>query len=174
MTDGLYLGPPDNASIICVDEKSQWQVLERIQPMLPMGVNHDYKRRGTTTRSAAERAHPRRSGHLQGAAPPSGVSVFSTGDRMGCARRIDVRCIANTNNDATENHHNIKARLAAHPRWHMHFIPIYSPWLNRLERLIGMITDKAIRSGSFPSVKQLVRRIGHFVAVYNTNCWPIK
>jgi transposase len=85
---------------------------------------------------------------------------------------LDIHCIAD--NYATHNHPKIKAWLAARPRWHMHFIPTYSSWLNQVERFFSLITDKAIRRGSFSSVKQLVQRIDHFVTAYNTNCKPFK
>lgn len=85
---------------------------------------------------------------------------------------LDIHCIAD--NYATHSHPKIKAWLAARPRWHMHFIPTYSSWLNQVERFFSLITDKAIRRGSFTSVKQLVQRIDHFVAAYNTDCRPFK
>ena len=68
----------------------------------------------------------------------------------------------------------MKAWLAARPRWHVHFIPTYSSWLNQVERFFSLITDKAIRRGSFTSVKQLVQRIDHFVSAHNANCQPFK
>ena len=85
---------------------------------------------------------------------------------------LDIHCIAD--NYATHNHPKGKAWLAAHPRWTTHFIPTYSSWLNQVERFFGLITDKAIRRGSFTSVKQLVQRIDHFVAAYNSNCRPFR
>src|SRR3954463_13622484 len=69
---------------------------------------------------------------------------------------------------------SIKAWLATRPRWHMHFIPTYSSWLNQVERFFSVITDKAIRRGSFTSVKQLVQRIDHFVSHHNRNCQPFR
>jgi putative transposase len=176
---GLYLSPPDNALVICVDEKSQCQALERTQPMLPMGfgyvegVTHDYKRHGTTTLFAALNV-------LNGAVLASCKPRHRHQEYLSFLREIeravpaelDIHCIAD--NYATHNHPKVKAWLAAHPRWTMHFIPTYSSWLNQVERFFGMITDKAIRRGSFTSVKQLVQRIDHFVAAYNTNCRPFK
>ena len=85
---------------------------------------------------------------------------------------LDIHCIAD--NYATHNHPKVKAWLAARPRWHMHFIPTYSSWLNQVERFFSLITDKAIRRGSSTSVKQFVQRIDHFVAAYSTNCQPLK
>ena len=85
---------------------------------------------------------------------------------------LDVHCIVD--NYATHSHPKVKAWLASRPRWHMHFIPTYSSWLNQVERFFALITDKAIRRGSFTSVKQLVQRIDHFVAHHNTNCQPFE
>ena len=174
---GLYLSPPDNALVICVDEKSQCQALERTQPMLPMGfgyvegVTHDYKRHGTTTLFAALNV-------LNGAVLASCKPRHRHQEYLSFLQEIeravpaelDIHCIAD--NYATHNHPKVKAWLAAHPRWTMHFIPTYSSWLNQVERFFGMITDKAIRRGSFTSVKQLVQRIDHFVAAYNAYCRP--
>ena len=176
---GLYLSPPSNALVICVDEKSQCQALERTQPMLPMGfgyvegVTHDYKRHGTTTLFAALNV-------LNGAVLASCKPRHRHQEYLSFLREIertvpaalDIHCIAD--NYATHNHPKVKAWLAAHPRWTMHFIPTYSSWLNQVERFFGLITDKAIRRGSFTSVRQLVQRIDHFVAAYNTNCRPFK
>ena len=176
---GLYLSPPDNALVICVDEKSQCQAPERTQPMLPMGlgyvegVTHDYKRHGTTTLFAALNV-------LNGAVLASCKPRHRHQEYLSFVREIeqavpaalDIHCIAD--NYATHNHPKVKAWLAAHPRWTMHFIPTYSSWLNQVERFFGLITDKAIRRGSFTSVKQLVQRIDHFVAAYNSNCRPFR
>ena len=176
---GLYLSPPDNALVICVDEKSQCQALERTQPMLPMGfgyvegVTHDYKRHGTTTLFAALNV-------LNGAVLASCKPRHRHQEFLSFLREIDkavpteldVHCIVD--NYATHSHPKIKAWLAARPRWHMHFIPTYSSWLNQVERFFALITDKAIRRGSFTSVKQLVQRIDHFVAAHNANCQPFK
>jgi putative transposase len=174
---GLYLSPPDNALVICVDEKSQCQALERTQPMLPMGfgyvegVTHDYKRHGTTTLFAALNV-------LNGAVLATCKPRHRHQEFLSFLREIekvtpaalDIHCIAD--NYATRNHPKIKAWLAARPRWHMHFIPTYSSWLNQVERFFSLITDKAIRRGSFTSVRQLVQRIDHFVSAYNANCQP--
>jgi putative transposase len=176
---GLYLSPPDKALVICVDEKSQCQALERTQPMLPMGfgyaegVTHDYKRHGTTTLFAALNV-------LNGAVLASCKPRHRHQEFLSFLREIDkavptdldIHCIVD--NYATHNHPKIKAWLALRPRWHMHFIPTYSSWLNQVERFFALITDKAIRRGSFTSVKQLVQRIDHFVAAYNTHCQPFK
>jgi putative transposase len=176
---GLYLSPPDNAIVLCVDEKSQCQALERTQPMLPMGfgyvegVTHDYKRHGTTTLFAALNV-------LNGAVLATCKPRHRHQEFLSFLREIDaavpaelaVHCIVD--NYATHNHPKVKAWLASRPRWHMHFIPTYSSWLNQVERFFALITDKAIRRGSFTSVKQLVQRIDQFVTHHNTNSQPFR
>ncbi len=133
---GLYLSPPDNALVLCVDEKSQCQALERTQPMLPMGfgyvegVTHDYKRHGTTTLFAALNV-------LNGAVLATCKPRHRHQEFLSFLREIeravpaelDVHCIVD--NYATHNHPKVKAWLARRPRWHMHFIPTYSSWLTR-------------------------------------------
>jgi putative transposase len=174
---GLYLSPPENALVLCVDEKSQCQALERTQPMLPMGlgyvegVTHDYKRHGTTTLFAALNVL---NGAVLATCKPRHrhqefVSFLREIDKA-VPTELDVHCIVD--NYATHSHPKVKAWLASRPRWHMHFIPTYSSWLNQVERFFALITDKTIRRGSFTSVKQLVRKIDHFVAHYNQNCKP--
>uniref|UniRef100_E6PLU4 Transposase, IS630 family n=1 Tax=mine drainage metagenome TaxID=410659 RepID=E6PLU4_9ZZZZ len=173
---GLDLSPPDNALVLCVDEKSQCQALERTQPMLPMGfgyvegVTHDDKRHGTTTLFAALNA-------LNGAVLATCKPRHRHQEFLSFLREIDkavpieldVHCIVD--NYATHSHPKVKAWLASRPRWHMHFIPTYSSWLKQVERLFALITDKAIRRGSFTSVKQLVQRV---VASHNQNCQPFR
>ena len=176
---GLYLSPPDNALVICVDEKSQCQAPERTQPMLPMGfgyvegVTHDYKRHGTTTLFAALNVL---NGAVLAACKPrhrhQEFLSFLREIDTAVPAELDIHCICD--NYATHSHPKIKAWLATRPRWHMHFIPTYSSWLNQVERFFALITDKAIRRGSFTSVKQLVQRIDHFVAAYNSSCQPFK
>lgn len=176
---GLYLSPPDKALVICVDEKSQCQALERTQPMLPMGlgyvegVTHDYKRHGTTTLFAAlnvlngavlARCKPRHR-HQE-------FLAFLREIDTAVPAELDIHCIVD--NYATHSHPRVKAWLAGRPRWNMHFIPTYSSWLNQVERFFSLITDRAIRRGSFTSVKQLMQRIDHFVASYNTRCQPFR
>jgi putative transposase len=174
---GLYLNPPDKALVLCVDEKSQVQALERSQPLLPMGfgyvegVTHDYERHGTTTLFAALNV-------LNGAVLTECKARHRHQEFLSFLRSIDkavpgeldIHCIVD--NYATHKHPKVKAWLASRPRWHLHFIPTYSSWLNQVERFFALITDKAIRRGSFTSVKQLIQKIDHFVAHYNKNCKP--
>jgi putative transposase len=172
---GLYLNPPENALVLCVDEKSQCQALERTQPMLPMGfgyvegVTHDYVRHGTTTLFAALNV-------LNGAILASCKPRHRHQEFLSFLREIDravppeldVHCIVD--NYSSHKHPKVRAWLAERPRWHMHFIPTYSSWLNQVERFFSIITTRAIRRGSFSSVKQLTQRIDHFVSSYNQNC----
>ena len=174
---GLYLSPPDNALVLCVDEKSQCQALERTQPMLPLGlgyvegVTHDYVRHGTTTLFAALNVL---NGAVFAQCKPRHrhqefLSFLRTIDQS-VPLELDIHCIVD--NYATHSHPKVRAWLAARPRWNLHFIPTYSSWLNQVERFFGLITDKTIRRGSFSSVKDLVAKIDHFVASYNQNCKP--
>jgi putative transposase len=174
---GLYLSPPENALVLCVDEKSQCQALERTQPMLPMGfgyvegVTHDYKRHGTTTLFAALNV-------LNGAVLATCKPRHRHQEFLSFLREIDkavpadldVHCFVD--NYSAHKHPKVKAWLAARPRWNMHFIPTYSSWLNQVERFFALVTGKAIRRGSFGSVRQLVNRIDQFVSHYNQNCEP--
>jgi len=174
---GLYLSPPDNAIVLCVDEKSQVQALERTQPLLPMGfgyvegVTYDYNRHGTTTLFAAlnvldgsviAQCKPRHRHqeylaflrHIERAVPPD----------------LDVHLVCD--NYATHKHAKVKAWLAQHPRWHVHYTPTSASWLNQVERFFALITDKAIRRGSFASVRELIEKIELFIAHYNSDSTP--
>jgi putative transposase len=174
---GLYLNPPDNALVVCVDEKSQCQALERTQPMLPMGlgyvegVTHDYKRHGTTTLFAALDV-------LTGAVLSTCKPRHRHQEFLSFLREIDkavpehLHIHAIIDNYSAHKHPRVKAWLAARPRWQLHFIPTYSSWLNLVERFFALITDKAIRRGSFRSVKDLTAKIDHFVTHYNQSCKP--
>jgi transposase len=174
---GLYLNPPANALLLSVDEKSQCQALERTQPMLPLGlgyvegVTHDYKRHGTTTLFAALDV-------LQGTVIAQCKPRHRHQEFLGFLRTIeanvpqhlDIHLIVD--NYSTHKHARVKAWLAARPRWHLHFTPTYSSWLNQVERFFGLITEKAIRRDSFTSVKELVSKIDRFVTHYNKHCQP--
>lgn len=174
---GLYLNPPDHALVLCVDEKTQVQALDRTQPVLPLGlgyvegVTHDYVRHGTTTLFAA----------LDIA---SGQVLTRTASRhrhqefLAFLRQIDasvppaldVHLVAD--NYATHKHPTVRRWLAAHPRFHSHYTPTYSSWLNQVEIWFHIITQRAIRRGSFRSVKDLVAHIDQFVQHYNRQCIP--
>ena len=174
---GLYLDPPSNALVLCVDEKSQCQALERTQPALPMGFGyaegytHDYVRHGTVTLFAALdvatgrilsqcRSRHRHQEYLQflryvDANVPEGLNVHLIAD-----------------NYATHKHQKIRTWFARHPRFHVHFTPTYSSWLNQVETWFGIISRQAIRRGSFRSAKELAKRIDEFVQSYNENSKP--
>jgi transposase len=174
---GLYLQPPAHALVLCVDEKSQIQALERTQPSLPMGlgyvegVTHGYKRHGTTTLFAA--LDVERGTVLTQCKPRHRHQEF-----LGFLRHIeanvppglDVHLILD--NYATHKHPKVKAWLAHRPRYHVHFTPTYSSWLNQVERWFGLITQHAVRRGSFRHVRELVRRIDEYSAHYNRSAAP--
>ena len=174
---GLYLNPPENAVVLCVDEKGQCQALERSQPMLPMGlgyvegVTHDYERHGTTTLFAAldiangqviTDCKPR---HRNGE-----FLAFLKQIEANVPPELDVYLVMD--NYGTHKHAKVKAWFARHPRFHPHFIPTYASWLNQVERWFALITQKAIRRGSFRSVKELVAKIEQFVGAYNKKAKP--
>jgi transposase len=174
---GLYLHPPANALVLCVDEKSQVQALERTQPMLPLGlgyvegITHDYKRHGTTTLFAALDV-------LNGSVLTTCQPRHRHQEFLAFLRRIEAAVPAQldihviVDNYGTHKHAKVKAWLARRPRWHLHFVPTYSSWLNQVERFFALITTQAIRRGSFRSVPELVGKIDHFVTHYNRTCRP--
>ena len=174
---GLYLNPPENALVLCADEKSQCQALERTQPMLPLGlgyvegVTHDYKRHGTTTLFAALDVL---NGKVVAECKPrhrhQEFLAFLRRIDQTVPQKLDIHLIVD--NYSTHKHARVKSWLAKRPRWHLHFVPTYSSWLNLVERFFALITDKAIRRGSFTSVKDLVGKIDHFVTRYNKSCKP--
>jgi len=174
---GLYLNPPDHALVLCVDEKSQIQALNRTQPVLPMGLGyvegmtHDYVRHGTTTLFAAldvatgavfTECKPRHR-HQEF------LSFLRSLDACVPAQ-LDVHLVVD--NYATHKHPKVRTWLAQRPRFHMHYTPTYSSWLNQVERWFGLITQRAIRRGSFRSVKELVQKIDDFVQHYNRKQRP--
>ena len=174
---GLYLNPPDHAMVLCVDEKSQAQALERSQPLLPMGlgyvegVTHDYKRHGTTTLfSALDIATgkvltqcKRRHRHQE-------FLRFLNHIDKNVPKNLDIHLVID--NYCTHKQAKVKRWIAARPRYHVHFTPTYASWLNQVEIWFNIITQKAIRRGSFRSVKELVDRIHTFAENYNRNAKP--
>jgi putative transposase len=174
---GLYLNPPDHALVLCVDEKSQIQALNRTQPVLPMGlgyvegVTHDYVRHGTTTLFAAldiatgavfTECKPRHR-HQE-------FLSFLRALETCIPPELQVHLIVD--NYATHKHPKVRTWLAQRPRYHIHYTPTYSSWLNQVERWFGLITQRAIRRGSFRSVKDLVEKIDAFVQHYNRSHRP--
>lgn len=171
---GLYLNPPEHAMVICADEKSQIQALDRTQPSLPIypgrcgTMTHDYKRNGTTTLFAAiELAE----GRLIGTCMPrhrhqEWIKFLKLIDQQTPAE-LDLHLIVD--NYATHKHLKVKSWLKRHPRFHVHFIPTSSSWLNLIERWFRDITDKRIRRGTFRSVNELVKASTDYLAEHNEN-----
>src|SRR5215470_13464876 len=161
---GLYLNPPDQAIVLCMDEKSQIQALDRTQPSLPLKpgragtLTHDYKRHGTTTLFAALEV-------LTGRVIAECLPRHRNGEFLTFLRKIDrevpkglgIHLILD--NYGSHNHDNVKTWLAKHPRFHLHFTPTSSSWLNLVERWFRDLTDKAIRRGVFRSVPELIAAI---------------
>ena len=174
---GLYLNPPDKALVLCVDEKSQMQALERTQPVLPMGlgyvegVTHDYYRHGTITLFAALDIVD--GGVISQCKPRHRHQEFLSFLKhldANIPAALELHLIAD--NYATHKHPKVKAWLARHPRFHLHFTPTYSSWLNQIERWFALITQQAIRRGSFRNVRELVGKIDAYVAHYNAHKRP--
>lgn len=174
---GLYLDPPDKAMVLCVDEKSQIQALDRTQPMLPLGLGyvegmtHDYVRHGTTTLFAALNVA---SGKVLARCTPrhrhQEFLAFLRQIEASVPKNLDVHLVVD--NYATHKHVKVRRWLAARPRWHVHYTPTYGSWLNQVEIWFNLITQRAIRRGSFRSVKDLIARIESFVKRHNTQSTP--
>jgi putative transposase len=174
---GLYLNPPEHALVLCVDEKSQVQALERTQPLLPMGfgyvegVTHDYVRHGTTTLFAAlDIANGSVLTQCKQRHRHQEFLSFLRHIETSVPVELDVHLICD--NYATHKHPRIRTWLARRPRFHLHFTPTYSSWLNQVERWFALITNQAIRRGSFDSVTDLKRQINAFVDNYNQHPQP--
>jgi len=173
---GLYLDPPERALVLCVDEKSQIQALNRTAPLLPLRpgipaqMSHDYKRHGTTSLFAALEVA---SGKVHGRCyrrhrHQEFLAFLSSLARRYPGREIHLIC----DNSGTHNHPAVQQWLAAHPRFHIHFTPTSASWLNLVERWFGLITQQAIRRGSFDSIAQLERAITRFLENWNQNARP--
>jgi transposase len=174
---GLYLNPPDRAIILCVDEKSQIQALNRTQPGLPLKkgrcgtMTHDYQRNGTTTLFAALDL-------LQGKVIGDFHKRHRHQEFLSFLRRIDRKFPGKTalhlvmDNYGTHGHANVKAWLEKHPRFVIHYVPTSCSWLNLIERWFAELTNKRIRRESFLSVGELVAAIEDFLAVWNDNPKP--
>lgn len=171
---GLYLNPPEHALVLCVDEKTQIQALDRTQPSLPLKkgrcgtMTHDYKRNGTTTLFAALNVAE---GKLIGTCMPrhrhqEWIKFLKQIDQQTPAE-LDLHLIAD--NYSTHKHPKVKTWLKRHPRFHMHFIPTSSSWLNLVERWFREITDKKIRRGVFHSVPELIDAITAYIDGHNEN-----
>jgi transposase len=174
---GLYLNPPDKAVVLCLDEKSQVQALDRTQPSLPMTkgragtMTHGYKRHGTTTLFAALNVL---TGAVIGQCLPrrrhDEFLVFLRRIQREVPRGLHVHLILD--NYATHSHPDVEAWLARHPRFHLHFTPTSSSWLNLVERWFRDLTDKRLRRGSCNSVADLIAAIEEYLAVHNEDPKP--
>jgi transposase len=171
---GLYLNPPDRALVLCVDEKSQIQALDRTQPLLPMrpGVparqTHDYKRNGTTTLFAALSM-------LDGQVIGDCMPRHRHQEFIRFLKRIDAETPPGldlhliVDNYGAHKHARVRSWLGRHPRFHLHFTPTSSSWLNLVERWFREITDKRIRRGAFRNVRALVAAIMDYLDSHNQN-----
>ena len=169
---GLYLDPPDKAVVLCMDEKSQMQALDRTQPSLPMKkgragtMTHDYKRNGTSTLFAALDVA---TGKVIGQCLPRHrheefLKFLRTIDRE-VPKGLAVHLILD--NYATHKHPKVKAWLAKHPRFRLHFTPTSSSWLNLVERWFRELTEKALRRGVFGSVPDLITAVEAYLDATN-------
>jgi len=174
---GLYLAPPENAVVFCVDEKSSIQALDRTQPGLPMKpgrcgtMTHDYKRHGTSTLFAALNTL---TGEVIGECKKRHrhqefLSFLKTVEKQ-TRKDLDLHLIVD--NYSTHKHQKVKAWLKRNKRVHLHFIPTSSSWLNLVERFFGLLTDKQLRRGVFTSVKELETTIMRFIETHNENKKP--
>ena len=174
---GLYLNPPERAIVLSMDEKSQIQALDRTQPSLPMKpgragtMTHDYKRNGTTTLFAALDVL---TGSVIGQCLPRHrhtefLTFLRTIDRE-VPKGLEIHLILD--NYATHKHPNVGAWLAKHPRFHLHFTPTSSSWLNMIESFFAKLTNRAIRRGAFGSVPDLIAAIDAYLTANNTNPTP--
>ena len=173
---GLYLNPPDQAVVVCIDEKSQIQALDRTAPILPIRpglpekATHDYVRHGTTTLFAALQVA---TGKVTDACHPRHTHAEFLAFLKQVAKaypRVPLHVVAD--NYATHKHPAVQAWLAKHPRVRMHFTPTSGSWLNLVEVFFGIITRQAIRRGTFTSVKDLIAAIETFIDAWNDRCQP--
>jgi transposase len=169
---GLYLDPPANALVLCVDEKTQVQALERSQPVLPMRPGqperrtHDYYRHGTLSLFAALEV-------ATGRVISSTKAKHRSAEFLSFLRQVEkevpmgLEIHAVLDNYATHKTDAVESWLRKHPRWHMHFIPTHSSWLNQVERFFAKITNERIRRGVFRSVAELQQAIEAYIENHN-------
>ena len=174
---GLYLNPPEKAIVLCVDEKSQIQALDRTQPELPLKkgrcgtVTHDYKRNGTTTLFAAlEVAQGKVIGQCYARHRHQEFLKFLK--RLNAEFPVEIKLHIVMDNYGTHKHPKVQGWLQRHPRFVPHFIPTSSSWLNLVERWFGELTGKRIRRGAFLSVDDLIAAIDEYLQAWNANPKP--
>lgn len=171
---GLYLDPPEHALVLCVDEKSQIQALDRTQPSLPLKkgrcgtMTHDYQRNGTTTLFAAiDMLEGRLIGKcMQRHRHQEWIKFLKLIDQQ-TPKELALHLVVD--NYATHKHAKVKSWLKRHPRFHVHFTPTSSSWLNLIERWFREITEKRLRRSTFRNAKQLVSAIQSYVDEHNKN-----
>jgi transposase len=176
---GLYMSPPDHALVLCVDEKSQIQALDRTQPLLPLRPGqverrtHDYKRHGTTALFAALDVA---TGHVLGRCYKRhrAAEFRRFLDAIDAAAPADLDIHLIMDNYATHKAPTIKAWLAKRPRYHVHFTPTYASWLNQVERWFALLTERQIKRGAHRSVAQLEDAITAFIASHNQDPKPFR
>lgn len=176
---GLYLDPPERALVLCCDEKTQCQALERSQPGLPLGVGeirtrtHDYKRHGTITLFAALNYLD---GKLISRTEAHHTHVewlrFLKQIDRDTPKELDLHLILD--NYGTHKEESVRKWLSRRPRFHLHFTPTSSSWMNLIERFFGELTQDVIREGSFTGVKELVRSIETYLADRNLHPKPYR
>lgn len=174
---GLYLNPPDKALVLCVDEKSQIQALDRTQPSLPMKkgragtMTHDYKRNGLVTLFAALNVATGMVMHRVAARHRhEEFLAFLKQLQRETPKHLDLHLIVD--NYRTHKHPTVVAWLEKHRRFHLHFVPTSSSWLNLVERFFAEITRKRIRRGTFRNVKELEDAINDYIALHNDDPKP--
>ncbi len=174
---GLYLSPPENAVVFCVDEKSSIQALDRTQPGLPMKpgrggtMTHDYKRHGTSTLFAALNTL---TGDVIGECKKRHrhqefLAFLKTVEKQ-TPKELDLHLIVD--NYATHKHEKVKNWIKRNKRVHLHFIPTSSSWLNLVERFFGLLTERQLRRGVFTSVQELEETIMDFIERHNEDKKP--
>lgn len=176
---GLYMNPPDKALVLCVDEKSQIQALDRSQPMLPMRPgqparrSHDYKRHGTTSLFAAlDIATGKVIGQCFPRHRAAEFRSFLDAIEANVPKNLDVHLVMD--NYATHKTPLIRAWLAKRPRWHVHLTPTSSSWLNQVERFFALLTERQIRRGVHRSVPELKAGIQAFIDNHNADPKPFR
>jgi transposase len=176
---GLYMSPPQNALVLCLDEKSQIQALERSQPILPLAVHQperqtsDYFRHGTTSLFAAlDVASGEVYARCQRRHRQSEFLTFLRQLEASTPKGLEIHAILD--NYAAHKTAKVRLWIARHPRWHLHFIPTHSSWLNQVERFFAKITDQRIHRESFRSVEHLKKAILDYIQHHHKNPKPFK
>jgi transposase len=174
---GLYLSPPTRAVVLCVDEKSQIQALDRTQPLLPLSFgiaerrSHDYVRHGTTTLFAAlDLATGKVIGELHRRHRSGEFLQFLRTIDQSVPSKLDIHLVMD--NYGTHKTPKVRAWFARHPRFHLHFTPTSGSWLNLVERWFGLLSQRQIKRGSHRSTVELERAIRHYLAIHNDNPKP--